>query len=150
MSRIPAVLATLCVAWFFVPESLADEPIDIGSRRELFVDQYLIEDLNGVRLELHRPEAREVVLVTDKPWEGNTSAYYTIFQDENGVQDDTKYRMYYRGSHWDEKAKKGTHPEVVCYAESRRRNPLGQAGTWPFRFRWLESQQHCMEWNWRT
>ncbi|SVC81308.1 uncharacterized protein METZ01_LOCUS334162, partial [marine metagenome] len=32
---------------------------------------------------LHRPEPKEVVLITDEPWEGNTCAYYTIFRDGN-------------------------------------------------------------------
>ena len=92
----------------------ADEPFDIGSRLELFVDDYVIDNISGdAKLQLHRPEAKEVVLTTDKPWEGNTSAYYTIFQD-----DDT-YRMYYRGSHYDEKTKKASHREVTCYAESK-------------------------------
>ena len=27
--------------------------------------------------------------------------------------------MYYRGAHWDPKAKKATHREVTCYAESK-------------------------------
>ena len=90
------------------------EPIDVGSRRELFVDDFLIDRFDGqAALKVHRPEPQEVVLVTDKPWEGNTSAYYTIFQDGD------LYRMYYRGSHYDTEAKKATHPEVTCYAESK-------------------------------
>ncbi len=72
------------------------EPIEIGSRRELFVDRYLIEELSGgAALTLHKPQPQEVVLTTDKPWEGNTCAYYTIFRDGD------RYRMYYRGSHYD-------------------------------------------------
>jgi len=90
------------------------EPLAIGSRLELFADDYVIDRLEGeASLHLHRPAPQEVVLVTDKPWEGNTSAYYTIFRDGD------LYRAYYRGSHWDEVAKKATHPEVVCYAESK-------------------------------
>ncbi|MEW4531093.1 hypothetical protein [Maioricimonas sp. JC845] len=92
----------------------AAEPVDIGSRLELFVDDALIDHMSpGCRLDLKRPEPREVVLVTDRPWEGNTCAYYTIFQDGD------IYRMYYRGSDWDEHAKKAKHREVACYAESR-------------------------------
>jgi hypothetical protein len=90
------------------------KPLAIGSRLELFADDYVIDKLEGeASLHLHRPAPQEVVLVTDKPWEGNTSAYYTIFRDGD------LYRAYYRGSHWDEVAKKATHPEVVCYAESK-------------------------------
>jgi hypothetical protein len=87
--------------------------IHIGDRRELFVDDFLIERLAGAELKLHKPEARDVAIVCDAPWEGNTSAYYTIFQDGD------RFRMYYRGSHFDEKARRASHPEVACCAESR-------------------------------
>jgi len=90
------------------------QPIDIGSRLELFVDEYLIEKLEGgAELFAHRPEPKEIVLVTDKSWEGNTCAYYTIFRDGD------IYRMYYRGSHSNVQDKRSRHPEVTCYAESR-------------------------------
>jgi hypothetical protein len=88
--------------------------VAIGSQRELFVDRFLIDRIDGgASLKLHHPAPQEVVLTTDKPWEGNTSAYFTIFQDGD------LYRMYYRGSHWEESTKKASHPEVTCYAESR-------------------------------
>ena len=92
----------------------ADEPLEIGARRELFVDDFLIEKLTGDATQhLHLPEPKEVVLVTDAPWEGNTCAYYTIFRDGD------LFRMYYRGSHYDEEHRKPGHPEVTCYAESK-------------------------------
>ena len=92
--------------------AISEDAIPIGQQRELFIDDYLIDTTNGITFQLHQAKPREVILITNKPWEGNTCAYYTIFQDGG------KYRMYYRGSHWDEKAKRATHPEVVCYAES--------------------------------
>ena len=58
--------------------------IEIGSHRELLVDDYLIASMDGVQLNLHKPEARDVVIVCDKPWEGNTSAYYTLFREHGG------------------------------------------------------------------
>jgi hypothetical protein len=89
------------------------EVIDLGSRRELFIDDFLIEKLSGsADQKLHLPEPREVVLTTDAPWEGNTCAYYTVFRDGD------IFRMYYRGSHFDEKSKKSS-PQVACYAESK-------------------------------
>ena len=43
-------------------------PIDIGSRMELMVDDYLIARMSGgAELRLHRPIPREVVLVTGEP-----------------------------------------------------------------------------------
>jgi hypothetical protein len=92
-----------------------DRPvIDIGSRRELFVDDYLIEKLDGgAQLLLHRPGPREVVLVNDKPWEGNACAYFTIFQDGDLC------RMYYRGQNYSTNSGKREYRDVACYAESK-------------------------------
>ncbi len=67
--------------------------VDIGSRRELFVDEYLIERLEGdAELRVHKPEPHEVVFRTDKPWE-REAAYFAVFQDGE------IYRMYYRAFH---------------------------------------------------
>lgn len=89
----------------------AAEPIDIGSRLELLVDDYLIKSLDGARLELHRPVAREVAIEHDAAWEGNVCGYHTVFQDGD------LYRMYYRGAHAGPRPK-GAPREVACYAES--------------------------------
>jgi len=93
----------------------AAEPIDIGSRRELFLDDYLVERLAGkAEQRLQRPTPREVSLVADRPWEGNACGYMTVFQDEG------RYRMYYRGAHvvYTREGYRETHREVSCYAES--------------------------------
>jgi len=97
----------------FGEEASDRKVVELGSRLELFADDYLIDRLSGDAAQhLHRPVPQEVVLVTDKPWEGNTCAYYTIFRDGKA------YRMYYRGSHYDTKRRKTAHREVTCYAES--------------------------------
>ncbi|MDA0837797.1 MAG: hypothetical protein O2857_08450 [Planctomycetota bacterium] len=78
----------------------------IGSRLELFVDDWLIEKMEGARLHLNQPMAKGVAIDFDQPWEGSTSGYVTVFQDG------ALYRMYYRGS--------GNSPhQVTCYAESK-------------------------------
>ncbi len=113
LSRGASFLCFGVAAFTMCLEASGGEPIDIGSRLELFVDRHLVADLQGdARLHLHKPEPREVVLVTDAPWEGNTSAYFTLFQDGD------LYRMYYRGSHFDMDRRRHGR-EVACYAESR-------------------------------
>jgi len=84
----------------------ASEPIDIGSRRELFVDHYLIDQLNGVALKLHSPQSKGPAIRFDKPWEGKYSAIFSMFQDGD------IYRMYYR-------ANSDVGLEHWCYAESK-------------------------------
>lgn len=105
-------IATLLVSVSPLSSARADEPIAIGSQRELFVDRHLVGAMNDTVLRLHTPVAGEVAIAFDAPWEGNTSGYVTVFQDED------RFRMYYRGSHYDRKTKKYSS-EHTCYAESR-------------------------------
>jgi len=90
------------------------EPVRIDDRRELFVDNFLVEGLQGGACRvMHRPIPREIVMTFDKPWEGNACGYFTIFQDGN------IYRMYYRGCSFtikDDKLIMSTRR--ACYAES--------------------------------
>ncbi len=114
MNRIYYFAYVLSV--FLVNASQAAEPIDIGSRRELFVDTFLVDKIEGkAELRLHAPTKRKVAIKYDQPWEGNASGYATIFQDGE------IYRMYYRGHRYivDGKKLKQAQSEVVCYAESK-------------------------------
>ena len=94
----------------------ASRAIDIGSRRELFVDDFLVERLGGTAtLQLHHPEPKEVALLHDEPWEGSGSGYHSVFQDGDC------FRMYYKS--WQltvtpDKLNTGEHPLYCCYAES--------------------------------
>ncbi|MDP4792998.1 MAG: hypothetical protein NWR99_14065 [Verrucomicrobiales bacterium] len=102
----PAILLLLALT-----SSLAADPINIGGRRELFADQFLIEKLSGTRLQVHAPRDEGVTFSFDKPWEGLFSGYATIVTLEDG-----KLRAYYRG-----KAvanRDGSEEEVTCCAES--------------------------------
>jgi hypothetical protein len=114
-ARVRYFSLVVVAAFSFIPSSRlsAAEQIRIDSHRELFVDDHLIESLNGAKLELQHPREREVAMVHDAPWEGCTSTYHTI------IQDGDTYRMYYRGGGWDEAKKKSRHPDFVCYAESK-------------------------------
>ena len=126
-SRWPASVVLIPALVFGASVALSQESspaaIHIGSRRELFVDDLLIESVGGVRLQLHRPRPAGKALIFDKPWEGNTSLYVTVFEDGD------RYRMYYRGSvHPDYviRSKVGPgetipadHPQLTAYAESR-------------------------------
>ena len=94
----------------------AEEPpvLDVGSRLEPFVDDFLIDKMDGgARLHLHKPTRREVIFVADKPWEGNICGHFTLFHDGD------HYRMYYRGQHYNVEAKQPAAHKVICYAQSK-------------------------------
>lgn len=48
----------------------APSPTDIGSDRQLFLDDFWIDRSEGVTRELHHPVRREAAVARDKPWEG--------------------------------------------------------------------------------
>lgn len=92
-----------------VSTALADDRTgvrDIGSNRELFVDHYLFDHLDGVRLELGRPQPAGIALAYDQPWEGVFTFFTTV------IQDGDTFRMYYRSE------SPGSELSPVCYAES--------------------------------
>lgn len=115
--RLPFARFTLYAVLFALPHlTHAEEAINIGSRRELFVDLALADHVEGgAAIRLHAPVRREVALRYDQPWEGNASAYATVFQDGE------VYRMYYRGHRYlvDDQPLRQAQSEVVCYAESK-------------------------------
>ncbi|MBI3920439.1 MAG: hypothetical protein HY318_03385 [Armatimonadetes bacterium] len=63
--------------------------IDLGSRLELFVDSWLLDQMKGVTLQMHSPVPREVAVTCEAPWEGPTTGFVTVMKDED------RYRMYF-------------------------------------------------------
>ncbi|MEK7685056.1 MAG: hypothetical protein AAB466_06515 [Verrucomicrobiota bacterium] len=84
--------------------------LDLSNRRELLVDHYLIERLQGAQLKLHEPQKAGIVLKFDLPWEGPFVGYATV------IKDGETYRLYYRGL--PTAGKDGSEMEVTCYAQS--------------------------------
>ena len=89
--------------------------LDIGSRRELFVDDYIVGVLRGAERALPKPQLREKVLTLDSPWEGGRCGYACVCSHGG-----THY-MYYRGSGFlkpHDLADSTSGPEVTCVALS--------------------------------
>ena len=90
--------------------------VAIGSRIELFVDDYLIEKLSGkAELRLQHPVPQEIAIIHDEPWEGSGSGFHSIFKDGD------IYRMYYETGQLSStpfESKVKSHPGYCCYAES--------------------------------
>lgn len=86
--------------------SCDDNVRDIGSRLELFVDQFLIDRLTGTQLKLHEPQ-----LTPPMTEPADNMEYGTV------IKDGDLFRLYTRdgrGAKAD-----GTEPEVTRYCESR-------------------------------
>ena len=85
---------------------------DIGSRRELFIDDFLVDRMTGsAERRLHHPVPREVALASGKngtPWEYGCG-YFAIVQDGNRI------RMYYNSNQPEAHKEKD---QLCCVIES--------------------------------
>ena len=103
-------LMVLTLSIIMTVTASAKEPVSIGSRRELFVDRYLIDQMNNLRLELREPRDEGPVLNFDQPWEGLFAGYATVLNCGD------RFRLYYRGVA--KLGPDGNDNERTCVAES--------------------------------
>jgi len=106
-----------------IAQSAPVATLDLGSRLELFVDDFLIEHMTEVRIQLNRPHSAGIALAFDRPWEGNVSWPVSVFKDGD------RFRMYYLGRSAPEYVRTAglqpgevvvpIHPPFLCYAESK-------------------------------
>ncbi len=104
---LPLLLAIVLAA---AVTARAAQPINIGSRLELFVDHLLIEEMRDVRLELHHP------VKAPRP-----KSPLPVHHMVTVIRDGDLFRAWYRGADKSLPQKKGPPSEgaeVVHYAES--------------------------------
>lgn len=115
-AAIPLALA-VSLATVFLPGRSAGaendpETLDIGGRRELFVDRHIVGELNNAALKMHTPQLMPPV---DKP---RPHGHYATV-----LRADDKFQFYYRGdtkpgNHWKKGWEQYHEGEVTLYAES--------------------------------
>lgn len=106
----------LCAVLLFTAGSVSiaeDAVREIGSRRELFVDRFLVEELIDAELKLHTPQLMPAVS-PPRPH----GHYATI------LKNDDHFQFYYRGdtqpgNHWKKGWEQYHVGEVTLYAESK-------------------------------
>ena len=103
VSKSLLIVVSLLAASASAP-AFADDVVDLGSRRELFVDHFLIETLDGLRLKLHEPRSTPLV-------PGTPSGHYATV-----IKDGPLFRRFDRGG---QAAFDGDAREMTHYWESR-------------------------------
>lgn len=94
----------------------AAQTIDVGSRKQLFIDHKFIEAAEGIRLTVNAPhQTREKLLTADAAWEkdAHLGVYSTVAQ-ENG-----KIRLWYDVRAGEREPGKNPPFMGVAYAESK-------------------------------
>jgi len=94
---------------FVSAQEEAARPVVVGPNKQLFIDDYVIDSMEGVEKTLHQAQrdGRNPILKPEHPWEGRALETPIVFWD-----DELRiYRMYY----W------ALHPDGIftCYATSK-------------------------------
>ena len=99
--------------------------IDVGSKKQLFIDEMFVDVWHGVRLRVNPPRKtgeRNIVPDANRPWESTRVAYPCTVMEDQG-----KYRMWY-DSMYNSEDEDNLPRRLVCYAESndgiRWRKPI--------------------------
>ena len=104
-NRLNSLVAGVALLLLAFPVVGIPQALPLGSERQLFVDRYLVDRLEGLELRLQQPRPENIAIKYDQPWEDRLAFYTTV------VKDGDVYRMYYRC--------RLTRPRLTCYAESR-------------------------------
>ncbi len=91
-------------------------PKSIGSDRQLFTDDYWMDQAVGVSRRLHRPEKREAAISPEHPWELGGVSYLVTFEDISPITGAFCHRAWYRCDC--EMPPKDRRLPLIAYAES--------------------------------
>ncbi len=109
-----AIAAGIVLAADMAPGQGSAEPIEVGSRKQLFIDNKFIESADNLELVMNPPyQTGELLIAPDQPWEEGG----TVFVYSSALKEDGRVRLWY-----DLFRPTGPgpydHERRVCYAES--------------------------------
>ena len=87
MIAMTRLILLLILSPAFGVTSASSQPIEIGSRRELFVDRFVIDTMDRAELKLHRP------VKSPRPRSPLPERHYVTV-----IKDGDLYRAYWRGA----------------------------------------------------
>ena len=92
--RALATVVFFSLLWGCAMDIYASEPLEIGSRTQLFLDDYITDELEGLKKTLHQPLKRdEPVLRSETPWDMRKLAQPCPVVTDEGL------RLYYLTDH---------------------------------------------------
>ena len=91
---------------------------DVGTNRQLLIDEAFFEEVENVRIRLHPArKTGEKVVQREHPWEAATLNWFSVMKDPGVVDRQARYRMWYEC--YDVEGWPTGDDTSFCYAESR-------------------------------
>jgi hypothetical protein len=118
MENAPKARCLLLATIVLSPSAINASLYNVGSERQLFIDNAFFLQSNNISLQLHRPtKTNQQVVRPQYPWELATLNWFTVVQDRGVIDTQAKYRMWYEC--YDVPGWPTTDDTSFCYAESR-------------------------------
>ena len=86
--------------------------VDVGNRKQLFIDDRFFSQQYGIKLVVNPPAKAEMVLLPEKPWEKAVLGYYSTIIEDEGI-----YKLWYDAFVGGDVSK--NFPRSLCYATSK-------------------------------
>ncbi len=92
---------------------MTNSAIDVGDRKQLFIDDLFTASSEGIRLTVNAPrKTGEILLQGDNPWEPMINCWSTVMQDDDGL-----LKLWYEG--YDANIDRSRDMIRYCYAVSK-------------------------------
>lgn len=113
---LSAVAVAAFAAQTVIDSQRSQSVIDIGARKQLFMDRRFIESMKGIELTMNAPwQTGEILVTADQPWELGDHAYLGFYSSV--LKEEGKVRIWY--DMFVGKGERGTGDfRWVAYAES--------------------------------
>jgi hypothetical protein len=85
------IVSFLFIAFLNVPTIvLADTPLSISDKRQVFIDGRFVQEPRNVELNVHKPrKTGQIVIACERPWEERMGQYHSVLYENN------TYHMWY-------------------------------------------------------
>ncbi len=117
-----SMVLTLACLTIHSNASADNTPIDVGSEKQLFIDDLFFATSQGIQLQVNPAhKTGELNVQRDQPWESATLNWFSVMEDRAGTlkgenSPRAKYRMWYET--YDIEGWPTTDDTSFCYAES--------------------------------
>ena len=115
---LPLPLIGALVLGVFPLLGAGNDPLELGSRRELMLDDQLFETIRNLDFRQHSPRDAEKILDLDAPWEGRKYHGFTVCGYPVVLKDGDRYRLYYASYLGLRFEPRDPETQFTCYAES--------------------------------
>ena len=112
------IVSFLCLAVAHRAAVRAQDPISVGTDKQLILDGLFLATSDNVDLRVHTPrKTGDAIIRREHPWESATLNWFSVVEDQGRIDPTARYRMWYEA--YDIDGWPTADDTSFCYAESK-------------------------------